>query len=56
MLRFLTGDDRVPLRPLPPESRPLGSVVERALRRDPNARFQSAAVMRDALDHPPQPR
>ena len=49
VLRFLTGDDRVTLAPLPNEAAWLGPVIERALCRDPERRFPHAAAMLDAL-------
>jgi serine/threonine protein kinase len=49
VLRFLTGDDRVPLEPLPPEAAWLTPVVERALQREPERRFADARGMLDAL-------
>jgi len=49
VLRVLTGDDRVPLAPLPPEAAWLAPLVRQALARDPERRFASAAIMLDAL-------
>jgi serine/threonine protein kinase len=49
VLRYLTGDDRVPLAPLPSEAAWLAPVVKRALARDPEKRFASARAMLDAL-------
>jgi serine/threonine protein kinase len=49
VLRFLTGDDRVALAPLPPRTAWLTPVVQRALQRDPARRFQDARAMLDAL-------
>ncbi len=49
VLRFLAGDDRVPLEPLPDSARELESVVRRGLQRDPDDRFDSAAAMLEAL-------
>lgn len=51
VLRFLAGDDRVPLEPLPPQAESLEPVVRRALQRDPGARFPNARAMRAALEH-----
>ena len=50
VLRFLAGDDHVPLAPLPSEVAHLQPVLERALKRDPDERFESADAMREALD------
>lgn len=50
VLRFLVGDDRVPRDPLPESARHLQDVVDRALQRDPAARFASATQMREALE------
>jgi serine/threonine protein kinase len=49
VLRFLTGDDRVPLEPLPESARSLEDVVSRGLSRDPDERYESAAAMLEAL-------
>jgi len=49
VLRFLAGDDRVPLDPLPEGSRSLEEIVLRGLRRDPEARFETARAMLEAL-------
>ncbi len=49
VLRVLAGDDRVPLEPLPSEVAAAQPVIDRSLARDPDARFESAAAMRDAL-------
>lgn len=49
VLRFLTGDDRVQLEPLPAEAAWLTPVVTRALARDPTRRYQHASAMLDAL-------
>jgi serine/threonine-protein kinase len=49
VLRFLVGDDRVPLQPLPANAAPLAPVIERALARDPEARYPDAAAMAGAL-------
>jgi serine/threonine protein kinase len=49
VLRFLTGDDRVRLEPLPAAAAWLTPVVQRALARDPEKRFASADAMLDAL-------
>jgi serine/threonine protein kinase len=49
VLRFLTGDERVLLEPLPSAAGWLTPVVERALARDPEARFPDAEAMLDAL-------
>ena len=50
VLRFLAGDDRVPLESLPREMGVLQSVIERALKRDPDRRFETADAMLEALD------
>lgn len=49
VIRFLVGDDRVPLEPLPKRAEHLSTIVQRALSRDPCARFESAAEMKVAL-------
>lgn len=48
-LRFLAGDDRLVLEPLPSEAAALEGVIRRALARDPAARFKGAAEMLAAL-------
>ncbi len=53
VLRFLAGDDRVPLEPLPERSQALEGVVLRGLRRHPDERFESARAMLDALEFAP---
>ncbi len=49
VLRFLAGDDRVPLAPLPPGAAALRGVVDTALKRDPEGRFSDANAMLEAL-------
>jgi serine/threonine-protein kinase len=49
VLRFLIGDERVPRAPLPAAAAALVPVVERALARDPEARYPDAAAMAVAL-------
>jgi len=49
VLRFLAGDDRVPLDPLPEGSRSFEEIVLRGLRRDPGGRFETARAMLEAL-------
>jgi serine/threonine protein kinase len=49
VLRFLIGDDRVPLAPLPAAAASLLPVVQRALARDPAGRYPDAASMAAAL-------
>ncbi len=49
VVRFLAGDDRVPLAPLPAGAEPYGHVVHRALARDPDHRFASAEEMLSAV-------
>lgn len=49
VVRFLAGDDRVPLAPLTGAAEPYAAVVQRALARDPDARFADAAEMREAV-------
>ena len=49
VFRVLTGDNRVPLAPLPPPAAELQRVIEVALRLDPAQRFPSARAMLDAL-------
>lgn len=45
VVRYLAGDDRVPLKPLPEEARAFDGVLRRALSRDPAARHSSAAQL-----------
>lgn len=52
-LRFLAGDDRLTLAPLPEEARALDCLIRRALSRSPEARFKSAAEMLRALKEIP---
>lgn len=50
VVRYLAGDDRVPLAPLPEEARSYEAVLLRALSRDPEARHATAAeLMADVL-------
>jgi serine/threonine protein kinase len=49
VVRWLVGDDRVPRAPLPAPARSLAGVVDRALARDPEARFPHAEAMLAAL-------
>lgn len=56
VLRYLAGDDRVPLAALPAAASELEPVVLRALRREPDARFPGAGEMLDALAGAPTPR
>lgn len=49
VLRFLVGDNRVPRAPLPAAAARLTPVVERALARDPEARYADAGAMAAAL-------
>ncbi len=49
VLRFLAGDDRVPLDALPGSAGGLRDIVMQGLSRDPGDRFESASAMRDAL-------
>lgn len=50
VVRWLAGDDRVPLEPLPAAAAHLSEVVNRALARDPEARYESADDFRAALE------
>lgn len=50
VLRWLVGDDRVPLAPLPAAAVGLEPVVRKALRRQPEDRFDTAEEMIRALD------
>src|SRR5690606_29263618 len=50
VVRYLAGDDRVPLKPLPETARPFESVLLRALSRDPGARPASARELGAELD------
>jgi serine/threonine protein kinase len=49
VVRFLAGDDRVPLEPLRGAAEPYQPVVLRALARDPDERYADAAEMRTAI-------
>ncbi|MFO8148834.1 MAG: serine/threonine-protein kinase [Trueperaceae bacterium] len=49
VLRWLVGDDRVPRAPLPAAAQALAPVVDRALAREPEARFPHADAMLVAL-------
>ena len=49
VVRWLVGDDRVPRAPLPSSAQALTGVVDRALARDPEARFPHAEAMLAAL-------
>lgn len=49
VVRWLVGDDRVPLAPLPSAAAALEPVVRRALARAPEQRFASADAMLGAL-------
>jgi serine/threonine protein kinase len=49
VVRWLVGDDRVPRAPLPSSARSLAAVVDRALSRDPEARFPHAEAMLASL-------
>ncbi len=51
VLRFLAGDTRLKLDPLPASATPLVGVISTALSRSPEARFDSAADMLSALKH-----
>jgi len=56
VLRFLAGDDRVPLRALPAAMIDVEPTLLRALRRDPETRFASAGDMLEALAGVPNAR
>lgn len=49
VVRWLAGDDRVPLEPLPEGTAAYSEVLLRALARDPDDRFASADEFRQAL-------
>ncbi|MBW6457111.1 MAG: serine/threonine protein kinase [Trueperaceae bacterium] len=49
VLRWLVGDDRVPRAPLPAAAQALAPVVDRALAREPEARYPHADAMLAAL-------
>jgi len=49
VVRWLVGDDRVPRAPLPAAAQALAPVVDRALAREPEARFPHAGAMLAAL-------
>lgn len=49
VVRYLAGDDRVPLEPLPAKAEPCAPVVKRALSRHPEDRYASAGEMLDAV-------
>ncbi|HEX7001296.1 MAG TPA: serine/threonine-protein kinase [Trueperaceae bacterium] len=50
VVRYLAGDDRVPLEPLPELARPYEGVLMAALSRDPSARPASARQFWEQLD------
>ncbi len=50
VVRYLAGDDRVPLAPLPSHASPFEDVLMAALSRDPAARPASARAFREQLD------
>ncbi|SRR5690554_15321 len=49
VVRYLAGDDRVPLEPLTGSAEPYQAAVMRALARDPEERFAGASEMRAAI-------
>ena len=49
VIRFLVGDERVVLEPLPDRAASLAQVVSTALSRAPEARYGSASAMLSAL-------
>jgi serine/threonine protein kinase len=51
VFRWLTGDDRLTLEPLPAAAEALAPVVECALARQPEARYPNADAMLTALRH-----
>lgn len=50
VLRFLTGDTRLKLAPLPAEAAPLVNIFRKSLARSPDKRFESARAMHCALE------
>lgn len=50
VVRWLAGDDRVPLDPLPPAAAAYSEVLNRGLARDPAHRFGSAEAFLQALE------
>jgi len=53
VLRFLTGDDRVALAPLPADAAWLAPVLQRCLVRDPSHRYPNASALLEALVRSP---
>jgi serine/threonine protein kinase len=49
VVRYLAGDDRVPLEPLPSGATQFEPLLKRALARDPEERYDSAGEMLAAL-------
>lgn len=49
VVRFLAGDERVPLAPLTGTAEPFQDVIVRSLARDPEDRYPDATEMRDAI-------
>ncbi len=49
VVRFLAGDERVPLAPLTGAAEPFQDVVVRSLARDPDDRYPDATEMREAI-------
>lgn len=49
VVRFLAGDERVPLTPLTGTAEPFQDVIVRSLARDPDDRYPDATEMRDAI-------
>lgn len=50
VVRWLAGDDRVPLAPLPASASAYESVLGRALARDPDLRYPTAEALLEALE------
>jgi serine/threonine-protein kinase len=51
VVRFLVGDKRLKLAPLPAVAAPLAGVLSTTLSRSPEARYDSAASMLSAINH-----
>ena len=45
VIRFLLGDESAPLDPLPPAARPVNDIILKAIRFNPDARYQTADEM-----------
>lgn len=50
VVRWLAGDDRVPLEPLPPAAKAYAEVVTKGLARDPDDRYPTSEAFLQALE------